>query len=143
VDPAKAGEDLRTTLRQQLVLNKRKLPRLIAENMLILSFSHSWPDSAKEGLPSRICLWERWIWFPIVLFTLFRSFLYLKRRKVAIVPVLSALMTLGMYASHGGIMEGRYRKPMEPLLMLSVFWLIEAKMSRPRVRLPPTAKAPS
>jgi hypothetical protein len=130
-DPAKKGEDLRETLRQQIVANRKKLPRLVWENILILLFSHSWPDSGTAGTAPVICLWERWIWFPIILFTMLRSLLYLKRRGIALVPIYSTLFTLGLFASHGAIMEGRYRKPLEPVLVLALFWLLDVKMARP------------
>jgi hypothetical protein len=144
VDPAKKGADLRETLRQQIVANRAKLPRLIAENWLIISFSHSWPDSGKDGMPAVICLWERWIWFPLFVFTFYRSIVYVRRRGIHMVPVLTALMTLGLYASQAGIMEGRYRKPLEPLVLLAFFWLLDAKMSRPwRPRIPKITMGPA
>jgi hypothetical protein len=58
----------------------------------------------------------------------------MRRRGVAIVPLLTVLFTLCLYGSQATIMEGRYRKPLEPLSMLAVFWLTETKMRRPRVR---------
>jgi hypothetical protein len=143
VDANKQGEDLRETLRRVIKENRAKLPRLIAENWLIISFSHSWPDSGKEGTPAVICLWERWIWFPLFVFTFFGSVVYVRRRGLHMVPVLTALMTLGLYASQGAIMEGRYRKPLEPVVLLAFFWLLDAKMTRPwRTRLPLAATPP-
>jgi hypothetical protein len=141
VDPKKNGEDVKATLAHELELNRDKLPRMILENLLFLSFSHSWPDSGKENTPGRICLWERWIWFPLIVISFARSLVYVKRRGVAIVPVLAMLFTVCLYASQATIMEGRYRKPLEPLVMLAVFWLAEAKFARPRARLPAVAAA--
>jgi hypothetical protein len=123
VDTTKHGEDVRATLRKELAANIKKLPRMILENFIFLSFSHSWPDAAKEGVPGKICLWERWIWFPMVVYTFIRSLRYLTRRGLHLVPALTVLFTLCLYGSQATIMEGRYRKPLEPLLVLCVFWL--------------------
>jgi hypothetical protein len=132
IDVTKQGADLRETFSKELAAHRSMLPRMIAENLLFLSFSHSWPDSAREGVPGQICLWERWIWFPIILFTFFGSIVAMRRRGWALLPMLTVLFTLCLYGSQATIMEGRYRKPLEPLLMLTVFWLAGGQMSRPR-----------
>jgi hypothetical protein len=123
-DPDKLGEDVRQTLRDVVVANRAILPRLVWENILFTSFSHSWPDSGRESGPSLICLWERWIWFPLFVTCLWRAIrLVRRRRELYFVPVLAAMMVLGLYASQITVMEGRYRKPVEPMVVLSMFWL--------------------
>ena len=124
VDPAKKGADVKETLKEVLKENRAILPRLIFENMLLTSFSHSWPDSGKESGPGVICLWERWIWFPLFLASVSKSLLFMfRRRRLYLVPTLALTMILGLYASQITVMEGRYRKPIEPMAVLSLFWL--------------------
>jgi hypothetical protein len=124
VDPDKNGADVRQTLTDVVKTNRKLLPKLILENMMLTSFSHSWPDSGKESGPGFACLWERWIWFPLF-FACVANCLYVlrRRRRLYFVPVLAICMVLGLYASQITVMEGRYRKPIEPMVVLSLFWL--------------------
>ncbi len=64
VDPKLLGADVKKTLLETLVKNRAILPRLVFENLVYTSFSHSWPDSGKESGSGLLCLWERWILVP-------------------------------------------------------------------------------
>jgi hypothetical protein len=123
-DPDKNGEDVKKTLHDVVIANRSILPRLVWENVLFTSFSHSWPDSGRESGPALICLWERWIWLPLFVACVSRVLLLVRRRReLFFVPVVAAMMVLALYASQITVMEGRYRKPVEPMVVLSMFWL--------------------
>lgn len=132
LDPEKKGADVQEIFKKQYRKNLSKMPRMVYENLVFLAFGHSWPDAGKDNIVGRICLHERWIWLPITLYAFFKSLVYIKRRGPALVPILTVLFTLLLYvASLSAMMEGRYRKPLEPLLIVAVFWLIDARKPKP------------
>ncbi len=122
------GADLKKIYWDELLLHRRQLPRLVYENFIFLAFGHSWPESGKGDLVGRVCLQERWIWLPVTLIAVIGSLVFMiRRRKVYFVPALALFATSVLYGLQLVVMEGRYRKPIEPILFLAIFWLIEAR----------------
>lgn len=121
------GQDLKKLYWKKLSENKRQLPQLIYENALFLAFGHAWPEAGTGSVQSLVCLHERWIWLPIMLAAAFGSvwFLY-RRREPRLVPMLAILATATLFGLQLAVMEGRYRKPIEPIWVLTLFWLAEA-----------------
>ena len=134
VDPNKKGADLDKTFREQLSANWRKLPRLVLENVVFMSFGHCWPAAgAMNDNFDKVCLWERWIWLPLTLTSFFGSIAYLvRRRRAAFVPLVTVGFISTFYLSQAAVMEGRYRKPLEPIVLLAPLWLWDARPGRRR-----------
>jgi hypothetical protein len=129
-DPMKNGEDVKDTFETELRLNWKMLPRLVYENLIFFSFGHCWPTAGASGdRGDAICLWERWIWLPLSLVSLVGSIAYLSRRGVAFVPLITLgfLFSFFVIAQISGFMEGRYRKPLEPVVVLAPIWLWESR----------------
>lgn len=135
LDPVKHGADVQESLRRELKKNWRKLPRLVYENFIFLSFGHCWPMAGFDGGWGTICIWERLIWLPIILVSTIGCLHGLWRRR-SFFPIVALLMTAGLYAAQVTVMEGRYRKFIEPIVLLGVFWSIElwAYLLRTRTR---------
>lgn len=131
VDADRQGEDERATLSRVFWRNQSKLPRMIWENFIFITFGHSWPDAGKGNPAGEICLWERWIWLPLILVVFYRGIRYMSRNGPAFAPMIAILFTLSLYAAQVALMEGRYRKPIEPVLFLALFWLAEARKAAP------------
>lgn len=132
IDPEKAGEDVRATYIGLTAKNRAKIPHLVFENLVYLTFGHAWPDAGKDNTPGRICLWERWIWAPLLLIAVFGSIAHLRRRGPSLVPVLTLAFVFSLYAASVlTMMEGRYRRPLEPMLVVAVFFLLDARRPRP------------
>jgi hypothetical protein len=129
LDPDLRGSDIQETLRQEAELNRGILPRLIFENVLFLSFGHAWPTAgATNDAADAICVKERWIWAPLILVSLFGSISYVARRGVAFVPLVTLGFLFTCYVlAQMTIMEGRYRKPLEPVVLLAPIWLWDAR----------------
>jgi hypothetical protein len=129
LDPNLRGEDIRRTLRIQIEQNWKKLPRLIFENVVYFSFGHPWPTAGAIGdRADAICLAERWIWLPLIVISLVGSVVYVARRGVAFVPLLTIGFIFTCYVlGQVTIMEGRYRKPLEPVVLLAPIWLWDAR----------------
>jgi hypothetical protein len=128
-DPDKHGADAKKAFHEQLEHNWKKLPRLVYENFVFLSFGHCWPTAGAQGdTADKICLWERWIWFPLTVLALVGSVVYVARRKAELVPlvVIGVLFTCYVLLQVA-VLEGRYRKTFEPIVLLAPFWLLERR----------------
>lgn len=136
VDPALEGKDLRQKLEEQLKLNKGKLPRLIFENLIFLSFSHHWPVAGLDNTSGKICVWERLIWFPLILASTIACIIRL-RRRISFFPAITLFATIALYGSQITVMEGRYRKFIEPMVLLAVIWAIQSYFGK---KTAPSAK---
>jgi hypothetical protein len=132
VDPKKRGADLDEEFRKELKENWRLLPRLVFENVIFLTFGHCWPPAgAGPDTFEQICLWERWIWLPLTLASFFGSIGYLvRRRRAAFVPMVALGFISTFYVAQAAVMEGRYRKPYEPVVLLTPLWLWDARRRR-------------
>jgi hypothetical protein len=105
------------------------------ENIVLFLFSPSWPENE-----SRVWIdsWEppsRWIWAPLTLFVLAGNIRLFLKRRWDILPVAVTCLTLFLALQNVVIFEGRYRKPLEPLLLLNMVWIIATwsvgKLTRP------------
>ena len=67
--------------------------------------------------------------FSVAATTAALVFMY-RRRRLYFVPAVTVLATAALYSSLFVVMEGRYRKVIEPLLLVSVFWLVDARQSK-------------
>jgi hypothetical protein len=137
------GRDLRELYWRQLAQHMNQLPRLVFENCIFLSFGHSWPESGTGSITGLICLHERWIWLPIMLASVVGSIWFLARRRAFyLVPALAIFAVTLLYGSQVVVMEGRYRKPIEPIAALALFWLVDASDSMRR-RVAPVPRSTS
>lgn len=129
MDPDLGGRDIQKTLREEAEKNRGRLPRLIFENFVYFTFGHSWPAAGAVGGPAdAVCVAERWIWFPLILVSCLGSIVYVVRRRAAFVPLLVIGFAFTCYVvAQVTIMEGRYRKPLEPLVVLAPIWLWDAR----------------
>jgi len=95
----------------------------ILDNVVFFTVGGSWPD-ASRGHDDR-SIWMinhtlRWTW-PLIIIAVLLLFPFLRlREEAAYVVGLLFAITLLMYLQQTGVMEGRYRKPFEPLLILAV-----------------------
>jgi hypothetical protein len=130
VDPNEHGKDLDSILHRQKEKNRNLLPELYWENVVFLLLGQSWPDAAIDGpWHFQLRFWERWIWAPIILSSFFCClFTLLVRRKIYFFPLVTIFFTMALFSSvFLTVLEGRYRKPLEPLSVLSLIWLYEQR----------------
>jgi hypothetical protein len=100
------------------------------ENLCYLFFGQSWPDDDRSTLLGTLAVWWRWLFVPTVLWTL----VALVRRRICgrgvLLPVCALLSLLLLAVQREGIMEGRYRKPVEPLFLAAIIISLGARSSR-------------
>ncbi len=121
VDTATWDEDWRRFYRS-LDVGWRERSLQLLENAVLFAFSPSWPDSDPREWGGWASYHFRWIWLPLVLFVLgcnLRAFL---QREVLLLPVAVTAFTLFLAFQNAATMEGRYRKPLEPLLVMNCIW---------------------
>ena len=113
------------------------------ENILVMLFAPSWPESNSQQSDSRLEFYSRWIWAPLICFVLTGNLLVLVRGRVELIPIAVSLTTLAIVLQNVITAEGRYRKPIEPLLLLNLVWLIVNWKQRQTTVESPTAAAKS
>jgi len=104
---------------KQRVLAERTFPwwRQYQENLLYLLFGQSWPDNDPNSLSGLATVWTRWLWPPLMLIVACgvarRGF----RGREWLLPACALGMLLSLAVQRDGIIEGRYRKPIDPVLV--------------------------
>lgn len=112
------------------------LTRQLPHNVMMLLFAPSWPEAWPDlwGGESRFIAWEeqlneaiRWVWAPLILFV----FACAIRSPLPQLPQVFMLLTMGlclmMALQYTAVFEGRYRKPVEPMLILSAALILQAR----------------
>jgi hypothetical protein len=107
---------------------QRQLPHLpfsarlrdFGENLCYLFFGQDWPDNDRGTLLGAAAVWLRWLLLPIMIWTAFAALRGMYRGREWLVPACALMSLLLLAVQREGIMEGRYRKPLEPLLLTSI-----------------------
>ena len=98
---------------------------LMADNLIHLFMSQSWPDTDLSRDIGLINHWMRWIWAPLTLLCV--VLLWRRRRDLkgpsAVLPALLLTWFLVQGVFPLSVNEGRYRKPFEGLLLAQLLWL--------------------
>jgi len=90
------------------------------ENIVLFLFAPSWPDCNMNQWDGWLAVASRWLWAPIIFFILdcnIRDFL---KRRFDLLPVATTIFTLFLMFQNVATSEGRYRKPLEPLLIMNL-----------------------
>lgn len=123
LDKQQHGADLARVRKELLVSNWRMLPMLVMENVIFLAVGNSWPEAdATIGYPvlGIICFNERAIWPWIIAAALWFCIRILRREGLQFFPVMTLLWVAMLFSAHLAPTEGRYRKPIEPVLLIAV-----------------------
>jgi hypothetical protein len=110
-----------------------RLVWLTTENMVMLFFGSSWPDTDRERWIGAFNHGSRWIWVPLTVLCLGTS---IARRRVERERLLPALIGTWIFVQGVfplAVNEGRYRKPFEGLLVAQCL-LVAAGCARSRQR---------
>jgi Dolichyl-phosphate-mannose-protein mannosyltransferase len=87
------------------------------ENSLYLLFGQSWPDNDPHALSGRLTVWTRWVWPPLMLYVLWGVWQRRFLGRAWLLPACSLGMLLFLALQGTGIVEGRYVKPLHPILL--------------------------
>jgi hypothetical protein len=131
IDIAEGGADWRRAMWENFPTVSRYL-WMTGDNLILLFFSESWPDSSQEQTLGRINYWLRWLWLPLTVLCVAATFL--RRRELRGHYLLASLM-LAWFVMQGLLPmvpnEGRYRKPFEGLLVAQLVLLAGVRRPTP------------
>jgi hypothetical protein len=91
--------------------------RDFGENLLYLALGQPWPAIDSRTLVGALCVWSRWLWPPlwIIVAGAFLRGGFAGRERL--LPLCGLSMLVLLAAQRGGIIEGRYRMPIDPILL--------------------------
>jgi hypothetical protein len=101
------------------VLKQRTFPawQQRAEDLLYLLFGQAWPDNDRTTVSGWLSVWTRWIWLPLIALVAWAVLKGRYRGREWLLP-LCALGTVALLAVQSeGVMEARFRKPVESILV--------------------------
>jgi len=99
------------------------------ENIILFLFAPSWPEVGANQWDGYIEYQVRWIWAPLILFLLVVNVRQFVRGGFDLIPVATTLFTLILGLQNAVITEARYRKPVEPLLLMNLVWILSNRGS--------------
>jgi hypothetical protein len=91
--------------------------RRFKENLLYLLFAQSWPDNNLGDLSGQLTVWSRWLWPLVMLYVAWGAARRGYRGGEWLLPVCALGMLVFLALQTTGIIEGRYRKPIDPVLV--------------------------
>lgn len=87
------------------------------ENFLYLSFGQSWPDNDLHSVTGWLTVWTRWVWLPLTMIVAAGAIRGRFRGREWLLPCCGLGLFLYFTVQHEGVMEARYRKPVDPVLV--------------------------
>jgi CHASE2 domain-containing sensor protein len=85
-----------------------------------LFFGQSWPNSDRSTIVGWLTVWTRWLW-PGIVIVLIGALARRRYRGIAHLLPVCALGSMGLLLLQSeGVMEARFREPLDPLLLASV-----------------------
>ena len=115
------------------------LPRaawLTGDNLILLFFSYTWPDTILSRDIGVINYWLRWLWAPLTAACLLLTIVRWRGLRERLLPVLMLTWFLVQGLFPLSVNEGRYRKPFEGMLLAQCLLLMSgARPVRARMRI--------
>ena len=123
IDPAHGRADWIAERTRVEAQSPMSTGRRLYENLLYLLFGQSWPDNDRGTIVGVAAIWNRWLVLPLLLYVAWGAL----RRKFTGPGWLLPVCALGMFVllelQNTAIIEGRYRKPIEPILLAAAVLL--------------------
>jgi hypothetical protein len=94
------------------------------ENIILFFFEPSWPETSVGQWEGVLQYHTRWMWAPLILIVFLLNAREFLHRRFDLIPIAVTLFTLTMAFQNSVLMEGRYRKPVEPVLLLNLVWIL-------------------
>jgi len=110
--------------------------QLHVENIVFLLFGDSWPDNNAEYFIGAMANLSRWLWAPVLLGVIIFSTWQIK--SVCSRPLVALVLGTTLFFQGWMLLvpnEGRYRKPLEGLLIAQVLVLADLSLARRKTKL--------
>lgn len=118
-DPGMRLLDVEEAIARDTRTPERKAMQAL-ENAAVLLFGRSWPDDSPVHLGDRLAVLLRWLWGPAILTLLIGTVVTWRRTRADPIVLAGAALSLALLLQPVFTVEGRYRKPLEPLVILSL-----------------------
>jgi hypothetical protein len=127
IDTRKGAKDWRAAYKRNAVHGLERL-KLRWENLVLVMLGPSWPDNNPDYRVARVELAMRWIWLPLFLLVSIAAILRWRTTlRRPLVPMTIAVWFFFQAVSLLIINEGRYRKPLEGLLIVELLLLVDSE----------------
>jgi hypothetical protein len=120
IDTRRGRADWRRVLAQVRAQSQGSRWRDFAENLCYLFFGQAWPDNDRSTVVGWLAVWSRWLLLPIVVGTALAAWRRCYRGREWLLPACALASLLLLALQREGIMEGRYRKPIEPIFLAAI-----------------------
>lgn len=97
------------------------------EDFIYLLFAQSWPDNDRHSLSGWLAVWSRWLWLPLICATAWGTARGWFRAWEWLLPVCGLGTFLLLALQSEDAMEGRFRKPVEPILLCAVVVMLHRR----------------
>jgi hypothetical protein len=87
------------------------------DDFVFLLFAQSWPDNDRGTLSGWLSVWNRWLWFPLVLAVVWGMLRGRFYEREWLLPICGLGVFVLLILQSEGTMEGRFRKPLEPIFL--------------------------
>jgi hypothetical protein len=117
VDLSRGSSDWRAELKRARAQRTYSRWQQRRDDFLFLLFAQSWPDNDRSTLSGWLSVWNRWLWLPLVLCVALGVTRGWYHGREWLLPMcgLGAFLLLAIQSE--GTMEGRFRKPLEPVFL--------------------------
>ncbi len=94
------------------------------ENLLYLGFGQPWPEIDRATWVGASTVWTRWLWPPVIVLVVFGVIRGRFAGREWLLPVCGLLMLALLAVQQDGIIEGRYRLPVDPIIFAALIVLV-------------------
>jgi hypothetical protein len=114
----------------------RSFPRLTDawENLLYLGLGQPWPQNDPRTLVGALSIWTRWLWPPVFALVVAGAV----RRRFSgyewLLPASGLLMLALLAVQQQGIMEARFRMPVDPIFLAALVVMLHRVQAGRQVR---------
>lgn len=127
IDPKNGAADWRNSY-QDLSVDRKEWFAQLGENVLTFLFIASWPDNDVREWDGWLSNFSRWLWAPLIVFVFACNIREFARRRFDLLPVATMVFTMFLAFQNVATSEGRYRKPLEPLLLVNLIWAVAPRI---------------
>ncbi|HWU68704.1 MAG TPA: glycosyltransferase family 39 protein [Stenotrophobium sp.] len=131
IDLAKGRADWIAELQRMRQLRTFSRPREIGENLLYLLFGQSWPDNDRGSISGWLTVWTRWLWPLVILAVAAGAARRRFRGREWLLPACSLGLLLYLAVQQQGVMEARFRKPIDPILVAAAVVMLHRRTRHP------------
>jgi hypothetical protein len=131
IDP-RGGRGSWLRARQQ-ARDARRVPWLTDawENLLYLSLGQPWPQNDPHTLVGAAAVWTRWLWPPVIAVVAAGAIARRFSGREWLLPASGLLMVVLLAVQQQGVMEARFRMPVDPILLAALVVMLYRLLSVP------------